>query len=170
LEDGTSWPLLLSRYRLSGQADLGTFGADAILRRRAVPGTFALQALSAGDYAIGKPVALPVAAAVLWAEIDVEPSLAGRICAVLYKTPPLWITYYFPNGVVAPYRYIAGMGVTGFVISPIVGSVGDFLALAQGAPGLPRPVSFVIGPGGATSWLLRPVFHMRLYALTFPAG
>ncbi|MFG1398092.1 hypothetical protein [Roseixanthobacter pseudopolyaromaticivorans] len=172
LDDGNSWPLLLSLYHPVQFVHLAPYGVDAvILQRRATPGSFDLAPLSAESYGFGQRVDLPRGPnAVIWAQVDISPSLIGRFWGILYKSPRLFITYYFPDGTEREFRYIYRMGETGFVISPIVGGASDFAALPKGTPDAPRPVSISIRSEGPASWLWQPLYRMRLYQLTFPAN
>jgi hypothetical protein len=124
-----------------------------------------------GRFALGTAISLPHApGTVLWANIDVQATPAGKLLALFFKLPPLYITYQFSDGTRLRYRYVAGMGVTGFVIAPLVNSSSGFIALAQSPASLPRPVAFTLGPASATTWLWHARFHMRLSVLTLPAN
>ena len=93
-----------------------------------------------------------------------------KLLALLFKLPPLYITYQFSNGTMQRYRYVAGMGATGFVIAPLVDSPSGFIALAQSPATLPFPVAFSLGPASATTWLWHSTFHMRLSTLVLPSS
>lgn len=172
LDDGNSWPLLLSLYQPVQFVHLAPYGVDAvILQRRATPGSFDLAPLRAESYGFGQRVDLPREAnAVIWAQVDISPSLIGRLWGLLYKSPRLFITYHFPGGTEREFRYIYRMGETGFVLSPIVSGASDFAALPKGTPEAPRPISVSIRSEGPTSWLWQPLYRMRLYRLTFSAN
>ncbi len=171
LEDGASWPLLLSRYRLAGYIHLPAYQEDAaILEHRASPARFVLQPISEGRFSMREAIPLPVAPnTALWAEIRIKPTLVGRFISVVFKLPPLIISYRFSNGVVQNYRYIEGMGESGFVISPLVGTAAEFIALAQAPSSLSFPVVVSIRPA-TRPWLWQHRFHIRLSALKFPPG
>lgn len=164
LEDGASWPLLLSRYHFTGYA-----GAAAILQRRSAAGRFQLQPLFTGQYPMDRRVALPKpAGSILWAEIEIRPTLAGRIVNLVYKLPLLYLSLQYPGGGSETYRYIEGMGETGFVIAPTVGSTQNFIALTQNPASLPRASTFSMTTTGfACRWLWSSQYHMRLSVLTF---
>ncbi|MFG1425047.1 hypothetical protein [Roseixanthobacter glucoisosaccharinicivorans] len=170
LEDGNSWPLLLSLYHPLQFLHLSPYGSDAtILQRRATPGSFRLEPLGEDRLSFGQRMDLPrEAGSVIWAEIEIRPSLIGQIWGLVYKSPRLFITYRFPDGAERDYRYIYRMGETGFVISPVVSGASDFAALPKGAPDAPRPVSVSIRSEGLADWLWQPHYHMRLYRLSFP--
>ncbi len=164
LEDGASWPLLLSGYRFAGYA-----GEAAILQRRLASGHFRLQVLAVGRYSMDQRIALPkLAGTILWVEIDIRPTLAGRIVNLLYKLPVLYLSLQYPGGGIERYRYIEGMGETGFVIVPTVANTPDFVALIQNPAALPRASAFSITTTGfASRSLWSSQVHMRLSALSF---
>lgn len=172
LEDGNSWPLLLSLYQPTQLMDLAPYSVDAvILRRRATPGSYHLEPLNADSYQFGERVTLPRdIQTVIWAEVDVTPSIIGRLWGVLFKSPRLFITYHFPGGAEHAFRYVYRMGETGFVISPVVNTAADFAALPQGTPNGPRPESISIQPEGLPDWLWQPRYRIRLYRLMIPSG
>lgn len=172
MEEGNSWPLLLSLYQTTQVMHLVPYGVNAaILQRRATPGAFKLEPLSAESYSFGQRINLPSdTQSVIWAEIDVTPSIMGKLWGLLYKSPRLFITYHFPDGTAHEFRYIYRMGETGFVLSPIINNASDFVALPQGAPNAPRPASISIRSEGLPDWQWQPHYRMRLYSLTFPAG
>lgn len=172
LEDGNSWPLLLSLYQPVEVRALPAYGVDAaILQRRETPGSYKLEPLSDKTYRFGEQIALPRdGQTVLWAEIDVRPSLLGRIWGLLYKSPLLFMTYHFPGGASHTFRYIYRMGETGFVLSPIVNTAADFVALPQGAPNGSRPEAVSLSSEGWADWLWRPEYRVNLYRLTIPTG
>ena len=164
LEDGASWPLLLSGYRFTGYA-----GEAAILQRRLASGSFQLQLLVAGQYSMDQRIALPKPAGrILWAEIEIRPTLAGRIVNLLYKLPILYLSLQYPGGGIERYRYIEGMGETGFVIVPTVGNTRNFVALVQNPATLPRAAAFSITTTGfACRSLWSSQVQMRLSVLSF---
>ncbi len=171
LEDGNSWPLLLSLYRTNQVIHLGSYGTDAaILERRAIPGTFKLEPLGTQDLRFGERIALPQdLQSVVWAEVEMRPSLIGRLWGLLYKSPLLFITYPMPDGTESAFRYIYRMGETGFVLSPVVMTATNFVALPKGAPNAPRPTAITLSSEGLADWVWQPQYRIRLYRLTFGA-
>lgn len=124
LEDGPSWTALLSHYRpvafVSGYLHLG---------KRARPEPAPMQSLGTRRHILGQRIEVPGTAARLFARIDVRPTLAGRLIGLLYKPSPLSITLELHNGDTRHYRFVAGMGRAGFVLSPFIGSAADFALL-----------------------------------------
>lgn len=160
LEDGASWPALLSRYEFTGlQGDL------AILRRRGAGMAAPEALLQSGTFQMGQPIELPAAA--VWARIDVEPTLLGRVVGAAYKLPELAITYDLADGTSRSFRYVAGMGQAGFLAAPLVQTSRDFMALALPnardyfAGTQARSISFSTASG--SGWLWRSDVAVRFY-------
>jgi hypothetical protein len=138
LEDAASLPVLLSRYEVADYAP-----PYIHMARRDAPLPSPLDTGEGEVVARGQlniPIAVP-ASEVIWAAIDVQPTLLGRIVLTLYKLPGLRIALTLGDGSVARYRYIPNMGSTGFLLSPLLSDTEHFLELAAGARNLPQVVS-----------------------------
>ena len=166
LDDGRSWPLLMSRY-----SPVGLRGDYVELQKRVVSAATAIGAPVADREALfGERVALP--AGPIWAEIDVEPSLVGRLVSAAYKLPLLTMTIDYENGTSRDFRFIAAMARGGFLLSPTVEKAAALMALeSDAASGLalgPKPVAFAIRSDDATGRLYRKRFHAVLMPIAFP--
>jgi hypothetical protein len=170
LEDGLSWPLLLTRYDITGLND-----GFAILQKnttRPPVNPFAGSPAIAGTFRLGQTVKLPANMPLVWAKIDLRPSLAGKLNSFLFKPPRLDITYRFANGSAETFRYIAAMGAAGFIAAPLVQNATDFAALAlpinanyfAGNP----PTSLSIDADYGAGWLWRSSFKVSFRALQIP--
>jgi hypothetical protein len=170
LEDGASWPVLLTRYAI-----VGLRGDLMILKRRATPpGETPVADVPSvsGTFQLGETIPIPPFTSAVWAQFDVRPALAGRLMAMLFKPPALGITYLFPDGHTQSFRYIAGMGSAGFVVAPVIQTTTDFAALA-----LPPSAHYFAGRQPAfleitadygAGWLWRASFSARFSALPLP--
>jgi hypothetical protein len=130
-----------------------------------------------GMIKLGAAVALPASPGLVWAEVALKPSLAGRLLTLLYKPPGLMIGYRLAGGQSLAYRYFAGGGETGFLLAPVVRNTQDFGALASALPGglptgLAYPLSFTINPIGRfwTYWAWQRDYRLRLFTLQMTAG
>jgi len=133
LGDGPSWPILLAHYQAIALQN------DLAVMRRLDPDTAPAPVLAPGAQEagqLGREVPLSPGDAPLWAEIDVKPTFLGRVAAALLKPPPLGIVMRLAGGGVRAFRYIAGMGKAGFIVSPLVESTAEFLALQSPAAAL----------------------------------
>ena len=129
LDDGLSWPELLTRYDLKGVAD-----AEAkflLLTRTAAPRTFHLIPLEKVAAHMGEPVAVPaVIKGPVWVEIVIKKTLAGKLASIFYKPPALILDVTLKNNTKHHYRLIPGMAASGFLLSPIIADNASFAALA----------------------------------------
>ena len=170
LEDGLSWPLLLSRYAFT---DLR--GDMAILRRREQPATAAVSPTPLGSesFTMGQMIKLPDSPDPIWAKIDASPTLLGRLVSTTFRPPRLTITFRFADGHDQLFRYIPGMGKAGFLVSPVVATTTDFVALS-----LPKsndymrsrhPVAFTISADRGAGLLWKTAVAAEFFAASFPS-
>jgi hypothetical protein len=130
LEDGLSWPALINGYslwKLEGQS--------AYLRKRTTDNkdiTGVEVNLYDGRHQFGEEVALPESSDPLFARIDIQPTLLGRVSSILYKLPELHMAMRLRDGRVNNYRVISSMMKTDFLITPLVKNTEEFLLLAAG--------------------------------------
>lgn len=169
LEDSLSWPLLLSRYE-----PIALVGNTAILQKRKLPRPMMIAGpIVDGQRALGTEVNLPAQEGPLWAEIDLEPTLLGSLASAAYKNPLLFITLKYDDGSIRTYRYIAGMGKAGFLLSPTIQSGRDFVGLQSqdNRAFLARkfPTGFTISGKKGTSVLWAHVFDLKLYEVEVSA-
>jgi hypothetical protein len=141
LDDGSSWPVLLANYDPVGFA-----GPYAVLDRRARPSKVEVgQLLFAGRAMVGTQVPIPAAAAV-WAQIDIEPTMLGKLASLVFKRPALAIEVRYASGRTRTYRFIPALGKRGFLLTPTVSASRDFVALQSAQADVllsgKRPISF----------------------------
>jgi hypothetical protein len=169
LEEGSSWPLLLTRYR----------PADARFRmlelvRRPRPLAWQMQPLSETTARFDQPISPPSSADPLWCTIEVEPTLLGRVVKTLWKMPPIRMHVELRDGTTKNYRFVPIAGRAGFVLSPLVRNWPDFVWLAS------DEWSSRLAPYEVTRFTLRlshrsfhralyePTIRVRFQALRFP--
>jgi hypothetical protein len=170
LDDGASWPALLSRYEPAGYdpvTDLDWLRRDQAAPPVPVPGPPWLVSTPL----LGDSVTLPAAPA-LWARIEVRPSLLGIAAGVALKMPPLWMTLNVPPMPPQRVRIIPAMAHEGFLISPLVLTPGDFLRLrpvpGHPAPPARRPVSFTLAAADGQRWAYHNHYRLSLAPMVFP--
>jgi hypothetical protein len=129
LEDGLSWPVFMSHYRL-----VGSVGRYAYLRRRTVPTADIMgETGQAERHALGEVFSLPRQnASILFAKVEIEPTLLGRALEILFKPTQLHMTLWFANGETQTYRIVSTMTKSGFVLSPLARSTAEFADLVSG--------------------------------------
>ena len=130
LDDGRSWPELLTLYDLKGASDdKRTF---LLLSRAAAAREFHLIPLQNTSARFGEPVTLPAATnGPVWVEIEIKKSLAGTVVSTLYKPPVLMLTVSLRDHGQQDFRLIPAMARGGFLLSPVIGDNRAFAALAS---------------------------------------
>lgn len=146
LEDGASWPILLTRYQ-----PVSFIQETLLLRRRVAAETMEMTTVESSMHRLGRAVRVPDVDGFVFVNIDLQPSLLGRIVGLLYKPTTLYIKVTLATGQSRVYRYIAAMGRMGILISPLVESTLDFASMYGGIDYLDwkRVRSFVIGTEGS---------------------
>jgi hypothetical protein len=172
LDDGLSWPELLTLYDLKGRSDDG--GRFLLLTRAAVPREFRLIPLRNTAARFGEPVILPGATdGPVWVEIEIKKTLLGTVVSTLYKQPVLMLTVSLPDHTERRYRIVPGMAGGGFLLSPLIADNRSFAALActgrQELAGL-EVVSMTIsaGAGSEPTRCYQSPMAVRFYRLDFP--
>lgn len=171
MEDGASWPALLSRYELRDLVD-----DVAVFRRRPANEVkpVIMRPISSSRYDFGENVPLPREPA--WATVAIRPTLLGQAISVLFRAPVLHIVLQFPDGQEKRHRFIAGAASAGFLVSPVVETTADFVMLVAGEAYFPankRPIAFRLEGGSLPANFLRlfwaPAFEIGLHAVILPA-
>jgi len=129
LEDGASWPVLLGGYE-----PMQALPDHLLLTRKQPAAATAVPVPRAsGSAKFGQEIRVPDDPRPVWAELNVRPSALGKLLGLLYKPSELRVQLTMADGARKSYRYVAGMGASGFVLSPLVESAPDFLGLYAGA-------------------------------------
>jgi hypothetical protein len=127
LDDGMSWPALLDNYKFASYD-----GRFLLLEKKEV-----IQAKSeyddiySGTSKTGATVTLPAADGLLFAEVDLKPTLAGKLLTTLFNPPQLRISVGLGNGTTRTYKVVANMMRTEFLLSPLVNDTEEFVSLTE---------------------------------------
>lgn len=127
LEDALSWGVFLTNYSIVGQ-QLNFIH----MRRTLPPRATSTTRLVDTDAKTNEPIAVPAHDGIVIARIHMRPTLLGQAVLMAYKLPQVYIELALTTGKTLRYRYIPEMGETGFVLSPLVASNDDFVAMAAG--------------------------------------
>lgn len=143
LEDGASWPLLIANYQPSQAVN------DFLLLKRKsyqLDANKIMKLLISETHSLGENVKLPYLSQPVFAEIDIKPTLWGRLIAFLFKPEQLQIELILSDGSHKSYRLIASMAKTGFLVSPLIENTPEFALLYGRAVDLEakRVKSFII--------------------------
>jgi len=129
LDDGVSWRVLLSKYGFERLLAPNT----ALLRKlgtsSASPPPARSVPQSRRTYSLGENIPVHRSTRPLFVSITIKPTLLGELASLLYKRAHLWLQIRLVDGSERRFRFIAGMGETGFLISPIVESTEEFTYL-----------------------------------------
>lgn len=128
IEDGLSWPALLDNYTFV------SFDSEFVLLRknRVTEIKSKLDAIYTKSCKTGATVGLPETREPLYAEIDLKPTLMGRLLITLFKPPQVNIVLNLKTGGTFSYRAVPEIMTTGFILSPLVRNTEQFAALAAG--------------------------------------
>ncbi|MET4676133.1 MULTISPECIES: hypothetical protein [unclassified Luteibacter] len=167
-EDGLSWPSLLTDYAPTGFA-----GRYAILDRSPSQQKMAFGQPETSMQTLGRTVVLNAHKGALWAKFDVEPTMAGRIAAALYKAPRLIMSVSYADGSRDNYTFVPGMASEGFLLSPTVSTTDDFVALTSHRQATLLAKKYVttvtIAGESGTRWLWKSDFKLSLQNVDIPA-
>lgn len=128
LEDGLSWPALLDNYAVTKLDNYFAY----LRKREGIKATSALDLIQEGRHNMGEEVVLPVTKTPIFAELDLKPTLFGRLLSVAFKPPELRLTLKLINGTSTDYRVLSNMMQSSFLISPLVRDTKQFVLLAAG--------------------------------------
>ncbi len=164
LDDGMSWLALMDNYSVSsfdGQFLL-------LLKKEAIQPKSDLQSVFEGKEQTGSTVILPQADGPLYAEVDLKPTLAGRLLTELFKPPQLNIVLNLRNGTTRTFRVISNMMLTGFIVSPFAGSTSQFGSLVNGDrefedEGKVDNISIAPSYGGSMFWAGTYTLTLKTY-------
>ena len=145
MDDGASWPILLSHYEPRQIAD-GWVVLHRLPADRVRP--LAMTPISTGHADFGQAIPLPPEP--VWATLTMRPTLLGRLASLLFRAPMVEIVLRFPDGREARRRLVPGATPAGFLLAPFVASTTDFIGLGAGADHVPpgrRPEAFRLEGG-----------------------
>lgn len=152
IEDGASWPILISHYKPTHMANDYLF----LRKNEGVDENLAPIRLSSERHTFGEVVNLPQSGQKLFTQIEIEPTFMGRIANFFFKPSQLQIKVELKNGAIKQYRIIAGMTKSGFLISPLIENTAEFGMLYAQVGALDGKLvkSFAIAPlhGNSQLW------------------
>ena len=166
-EDGLSWLELLTRYDITNIE-----GRYLLLQRSPQPRQYDLAPLDRQTVAVGEWYEMPDHSEPVWAKLDLEPNLWGKLAAVALRLPNLYLEIETADGMQVKYRAVGDLLDTGFLISPVLSNRWDFLALAgtdwQDRLATQQVTKFRIVDEKSNSWLYPHTYQVSLSQLQFP--
>jgi hypothetical protein len=153
LDDGLSWPAFLDNYTFV------SYDGHFVLMRKNhfIRPQSRYDDISTGTYQSGTTVSLPQTDGLLFAEVELKPTLAGRLLIALYAPPQVHITLDLENGKTRTFRVIPNMMKTVVLLSPLVSNTAEFASLVAGSGHLldeerVRTISIAPSYGGSLFW------------------
>ncbi|MBU3624384.1 hypothetical protein [Polynucleobacter sp. AP-Latsch-80-C2] len=165
LDDGLSWQILLSNYHPIKEIDDFIF----LKRNKGINAVDSRRLLLVGEYVIGKKVIPPKNNGLVYMQLDIEPTLSGRLLNIFFKSSELRMMVYLKSGAVRNYRIIPSMAKTGFILSPLIENSVEFSSLFLDPKILaPNEVeSFAIYPENK-AWAWKQAFKIQFSEFNFP--
>ena len=168
IEDGVSWLALIDNYVVRSWS-----GQYLFLRRREIrPAPGEMPMLLDANGRLGESVTVPMTDTPIFAQVQIEPTLLGRMLSVVFKPPRLKMTLHLVSGKKHDYLVISGMMKSGFFLSPLVEDTWDFALLATGNLGYldaDRVTSFSIMPQYGAGLFWSETFGITLKEYQRPA-
>ena len=160
IEDGASWPILMLNYRPTLMENNFLF----LQKQASISDIEDLLKLTSEKHSFGEPVNVPESKLPIFAQIEIKPTVLGRIASILFKPSQLQITLELKNGIKKQFRIIAGMAKSGFVLSPLIENTTEFEMLygESGFLDKKQVKSFAIAPRNGKTMLWNDE-----YAVTF---
>lgn len=124
-EDNRVWPELLSRYDLVGSTK------EFLLLRMAEPvRPYRIEPFMVSSVAWNETLQVDgPSGRMVWAEVDVRPSLLGRLVRFLFKLPEVFIDIKTNTGREIRHKIAASSSKGGFLLSPVIESDADTIAM-----------------------------------------
>jgi hypothetical protein len=127
MDEALSLPVLLTQFDVRGVVDGFT-----LLERRATARSLAWAPQRQLSTTLDAAIAVESSEGPVWAEIDIEPTVGGRLLAMAYKLSPLYLEVTTADGAVRPHRIMRPLVRGGMLLSPLIGSSDEFVRLVQG--------------------------------------
>lgn len=166
LEDGASWPAIINNY-----APVTTNNGFLIVKKKGSSNTPAdLTKIYSGEHQLGSTIVIPDSNSAIFAEIDIERTLVGRLLSFMFKPHELSITLEMHSGQTITYTMISTMAKSGFIISPFIENTNDFILLFYQSlfPNRKYVKSISIFPTDGNSIFWRDTFSVKLSQLDLP--
>ena len=170
LDDGRSWPELLTRYDVQGATK-----AFVLLKKTATPRKYHLVPLKDSPIRFAEPMALPAGSnGPVWAELEINKTPLGSLISALYKPPALALAVSLRDGRRLYFRLIPGMARNGFLLSPLISDNASFVALSTDGgwrsladAEVTSMTVFALTKSGSTACYQSPM-RLRCYRLDYP--
>jgi hypothetical protein len=164
LMDGKSWKALLTKYDV-----MTMLHQHLLLKRRSHSERVVVDGKSRETTLTwGERLQIPQLGPCLWAEVDIEPSLQGRLLSLVYQLPVIDIVLEMTRGKPRRRRFVPGMGKTGFLLNPMVETAATFANVCSPtSAGLgPRVSGISFRTSSLGQFVFKPTIRVRLASLS----
>ena len=131
MDDGLSWPEILSHYDIEGEQS-----GYMLMSRRETPVPYRFIELQETGLQPETMVPLPEANA-LWCQIELPLKTRGRILKQFYKPAVLILAVQMADGSTHAFRFLPNVASAGFLISPVIPN-NEAFAVFRNRPDDPR--------------------------------
>jgi hypothetical protein len=121
LDDGASWPVLLSSYKPDSM-----YGSYLHLLKKPMVSLPKHNVFSHTSHTLNELVPIPSSPETIFSRIIIKKTFIGSFKNLAYKPEILFLTVYFDDGSNKRFRFIASMGESPFLLSPLVEDSDDF--------------------------------------------
>lgn len=128
-DDGASLPVLLAAFDA-----MDTHGRFLHLARRATAGSVDLERLGRVRARAFDEFAVPASPSPVWGRIAIERTWVGRLATLAFKLPPIVVDVRTADGRLREHRLVRALAADGMLVSPLVETTADFMALMRQAP------------------------------------
>ena len=125
LEDGLSWPALFDNYTVTRFDNQFAY----LRKNQSMKSSSAFDIIYQGTHKAGEIVTLPMSNAPIYAEIDINPTLLGKLLGGVFKPPQLQLALKLEDGSTKDYRVASTRIRSGFFISPFIHDTKSFIFL-----------------------------------------
>ena len=121
LDESLSWPVFVRDFQLAKHLD-----QFVQLQRREQRRELDRQRLQRVKARFGESVALPQESGNLWAEIELQSTLLGRLWALFIKPPEIFMAVTWADSGQSTYRLVPEIAAAGFLLSPTLSDREQF--------------------------------------------
>jgi hypothetical protein len=122
IEDGMSWPVLLSQYHPTAFKDNRVYLQKNIPTKNYVTPSH----IVSEPHRLEESIYIPDTHTPVFVELNIKPTLIGRAATILFKPAKLKIKATLSNGTTKEYRIASSLSQSGFIISPLIEYTSEF--------------------------------------------
>jgi tetratricopeptide (TPR) repeat protein len=127
LDDSLSWLEFLTKYEIKDISQKSDF---LILQSKPQADTYNFSNETTTDTTFNQEIAIPkIDQGVVWAKIEIDYSILGKIFSAIYKPMPLYLNVTTKQNKKYKYFLPSFMAKTGFLLSPLIKDKEDFAKL-----------------------------------------